>query len=207
MNYLPLTLFAIFTALHIASKERKWELLANISKLTLAPLALANVLMNSNYDKTTVILLCISFTFYLIGDAFLIGKSIKVFAIGLCSFLLGHMVFIAQFILHQKNYIVLPIAMILLIYPLYQMFITTKKAGVLIIPMRVYSILMALFISFSTILLNPILVIATCIFTLSDSYIARNVCGNHPNYSDFHIMGTYSLALILLSVGMMVQYI
>lgn len=84
------------------------------------------------------------------------------------------------------------------------MFKITKHANSLKIPMRIYSLFMAIFIAFSVTTLNVLLILATSIFTLSDSFIAKNTCSQQKKYSDVIIMSTYIIALILLSFGFII---
>lgn len=207
MNYIPFFLFIILSIINITTRVLEKNKIANFTKLSLAPLALIFILLNTSFDSRTRTLLIITYTFYLIGDAFLLSSQIKLFAIGLVSFLFGHICFTTIFILLGTSLSLIPFAVIILLYPLYKIFITTKTAGNLKIPMRIYSLILIVFISSSTMLKNPLLTIGTLIFTLSDSFIARNACLGRKKFGEFYIMGTYTLALILLSSGMILKFI
>lgn len=175
-----------------------------LSKITLAPLALLNILINTNFNQNIKSLIIIAFTFYLVGDILLLSKKKLLFTLGLSSFLLGHIVFIFIFNLFNKSYLTLIVAFIILLYPEIQMFRITKSAKKLKTPMRIYSLFMAIFIAFSTTTYNILLIFATSIFTLSDSFIAKNTCSNIKKYNESHIMITYSIALIALSLSMVI---
>ncbi len=207
MNYIPLCLFATLSAINIRSFEKQWYTLGAVSKLTLAPLALLNVLINTNFDFRTRTLLIIVYTFYLIGDAFLLSKKLYFFIAGLSSFLLGHIGFIIIFLIHKSVYFLVPFAIVILIYPIYNMSYVIEKTGKLKLPMTLYMLLLAIFITTSTLLTNPIFIIATSLFTISDSMIAINSSNHNNKFNNFYIMSTYTLALILLSTAMIIFYI
>lgn len=158
-----------------------------------------NVLINTNFDFTTKTLLIIVYSLYLIGDAF--------FTIGLASFLLGHICFIAIFLIHTTTTGLIPFAIIAMIYPIYKMTIVINNSGKLKIPMRYYMLLLAIFIITSTLIGNPLFIIATSLFTISDSFIAINYSSKEIKFNDFYIMSTYSLALIILSTAMIIFYL
>lgn len=207
MNYIPLCLFVSLSAINIRAFEKKWYKLGAITKFTLAPLALLNVLINTNFAFPTRVLLIIVYSFYLIGDIFLLSKKTIFFTIGLTSFLLGHICFIIIFLINATTTYLVPFAIIALIYPIYNMSIITKDSGKLKLPMRLYMIFMSIFITTSTLLGNPLFIIATSIFTISDSFIAINYSYKKNRFNNFYIMITYSLALILLSTAMIIFYI
>lgn len=207
MNYIPLCLFVILSAINFRAFEKNWYLLGAISKLTLAPLALLNVLINTNFDFRTRTLLIIIYSLYLIGDAFLLSTKLSKFSVGLTSFLIGHIFFISIFIMNKTTTFLVPFAIIALIYPLYNMLNITKDAGKLKIAMRIYMIILAIFITSSTLLSNPLFIIGTSLFTISDSFIAINQSTNKERFNNFYVMITYSLALITLSTSMIILYI
>lgn len=185
----------------IACEKEKQKLIV-LSKITLAPLAFLNFLINTNFSPIITTLVTISYLFYLIGDIFLLSEKQLYFKIGLLNFLFGHVTFIATFIILSKNFLLMPIAILALIYPETKIFKLTTNNQELKTPMRIYSILLMLFISFSTTTLNIVLILATSFFTISDSLIARNSCLNKRIHSHTQIMGTYTVAIILLSIGM-----
>ena len=204
MNYIPLCLFVILSASNIKTRKMGLNKESGAIKLALAPMACLYVLINTNFDSKTKALIILAYSLYLIGDAFLLSSKILLFGTGLFSFLLGHICFIIFFFTHSHSFKFFPFAIIAMIYPLYQMFVITRTQGKLKIPMRLYSILMVIFITSSTLMNNPIFTIGASIFTLSDSFIARNSSSKEIIFDDFYIMGTYTLALILLSTGLIV---
>lgn len=201
MNVIPLLLFILMSIFNIIACNKNKKLLIPLTKITLAPLALINVIINTNLPIKMLIIVYIFYSFYLIGDIFLLSNKTILFASGLISFLLGHITLIFLFYNNKQIYFVFFIFLILLIYPEILMFKITKNGGKLKIPMQIYSIFMMLFIATSSMTLNPFFIIGTSIFTLSDSFIARNVCEKENKYNDTYIMGTYTLALILISFG------
>jgi len=207
MNYIPLCLFVILSASNIKTRKMGLNKESGAIKLTLAPMACLYVLINTNFDSKTKTLIILAYSLYLIGDTFLLSSKIILFGTGLFSFLLGHICFIIFFFSHAHSFKFFPISIIAMIYPLYQMFVITRSQGKLKIPMRLYSILMVIFITSSTLMNNPIFTIGASIFTLSDSFIARNSSAKKIIFDDFYIMGTYTLALILLSTGLIVYAI
>ncbi len=201
MNVIPLLLFILMSIFNIIACNKNKKLLITLTKITLAPLALINVIINAKLPIKMLIIVYIFYSFYLIGDIFLLSNKTILFASGLISFLLGHITLIFLFYNNKQIYFVFFIFLILLIYPEILMFKITKNGGKLKIPMQIYSIFMMLFIATSSMTLNPFFIIGTSIFTLSDSFIARNVCEKENKYNDTYIMGTYTLALILISFG------
>ncbi len=201
MNVIPLLLFILMSIFNIIACNKNKKLLIPLTKITLAPLALINVIINAKLPIKMLIIVYIFYSFYLIGDIFLLSNKTILFASGLISFLFGHVTLIFLFYNNKQIYFIFFIFLILLIYPEILMFKITKNGGKLKIPMQIYSIFMMLFIATSSMTLNPFFIIGTAIFTLSDSFIARNVCEKENKYNDTYIMGTYTLALILISFG------
>ncbi len=201
MNVIPLLLFILMSIFNIIACNKNKKLLIPLTKITLAPLALINVIINAKLPIKMLIIVYIFYSFYLIGDIFLLSNKTILFASGLISFLFGHVTLIFLFYNNKQIYFIFFIFLILLIYPEILMFKITKNGGKLKIPMQIYSIFMMLFIATSSMTLNPFFIIGTSIFTLSDSFIARNVCEKENKYNDTYIMGTYTLALILISFG------
>lgn len=204
MNIIVAFIFIIMSIINIIACNKKNQIIINLSKITLAPLALMNVLINTHFNSQIITLICITYGFYLIGDILLLSDKLKYFASGLISFLLGHITFIIIFIKFNQSHIIFLIALLVLIYPEILMFKIMKNGNKLKKPMRVYSLFLLLFIAFSITTLNPLFIIGTSFFTLSDSFIARNICSDEKKYSDTQIMGTYTLALIILSFGMII---
>lgn len=202
MNYIFLILFLIISLINIIASEKEFQLIMILSKITLAPLAFLNLLINTTFSPLITTLLNIAYLFYLLGDIFLLSKSKLFFIVGLLNFIFGHITFIIVFLHFSINYWIFPIALIALIFPQIYIFKLTDQAGELKTPMRLYSILLMLFIAFSSITLNLVLILATSLFTISDSMIARNSCFGKRLHSHTQIMGTYSAAIILLSIGM-----
>jgi len=204
MNIIPLILFILMSTINIVACNKNKKILVALTKITLAPLALVNIIINANISSEMQIIVYIFYSFYLIGDIFLLSEKTILFASGLISFLLGHITLITLFYnIKQINFIFF-IFLILLIYPEVLMFKITKNGGKLKIPMQIYSIFMMLFIATSSMTLNPFFIIGTAIFTLSDSFIARNVCEKEKKFNDAYIMGTYTIALILISFGFII---
>jgi len=204
MNIIPLILFILMSILNIIACNKNKKILITLTKITLAPLALINVIINANLPIKMIIIVYISYGFYLVGDIFLLSNKTVLFTSGLISFLLGHITLIFLFYNIKQTNILFFIFIMLLIYPESLMLKITKNGGKLKIPMQIYSLFLMLFIATSSMTLNPFFIIGTSIFTLSDSFIARNVCEKENKYNDTYIMGTYTLALILISFGFII---
>lgn len=204
MNVIPLLLFILMSIFNIIACNKNKKLLITLTKITLAPLALINVIINTNLPIKMLIIVYISYGFYLVGDIFLLSNKTVLFTSGLISFLLGHITLIFLFYNIKQTNILFFIFIMLLIYPESLMLKITKNGGKLKIPMQIYSLFLMLFIATSSMTLNPFFIIGTSIFTLSDSFIARNVCEKENKYNDTYIMGTYTLALILISFGFII---
>ncbi len=202
MNYQFLFLFIIMSIINIIASENNKTIIIILSKITLAPLAFFNFLINTHYPPIITTLVTIAYLFYFIGDIFLLSDKKMFFQLGLLNFLLGHITFTALFFQFSKIYWIFPLALVILIYPEMKIFSLTKKANDLKIPMRVYSLFLLLFIAFSTTTLNIILILATVLFTISDSMIAKNSCLNKRVHSHTQIMSTYTSALILISIAL-----
>jgi len=202
MNYQFLLLFIIMSIINIIASEKNKTIIIILSKITLAPLAFLNFITNTHFPPIITTLATIAYLFYLLGDIFLLSEKKLLFQIGLLNFLFGHITFTALFIQFSKTYLILPIALLILIYPERKIFMLTSKANDLKIPMRIYSIFLLFFIAFSTTTLNIVLIIATILFTISDSMIAKNSCLKTRIHSHTQIMSTYTSALILLSIAL-----
>lgn len=202
MKTIALLTFILMSIINIIACNKNIKILIFLSKITLAPLAFLNAILNSEFENNIYMLILISYSFYLIGDILLLSEKTKLFLSGLISFLFGHISFIILFLHFKQSIFIFFLFLILLIIPERYMFKITQNGKTLKIPMRIYSILMAIFISFSATTLNPFFILGTSIFTLSDSFIARNVCTGKQRFSHTYVMGTYTLALILLSLGL-----
>jgi uncharacterized membrane protein YhhN len=206
MNIIALLLFILMSIINMIACNKKINILIALSKITLAPLAYINVIINTNFSTKILFLISLCYAFYLIGDILLLSEKTNYFVSGLISFLLGHLSFIIIFFNFKENILIFFVFLILLIYPEILMFKITKNGKNLKKPMQIYSILLALFIALSATTLNPFFIIGTSLFTLSDSFIARNVCYGEKKFSSTAVMSTYTLALILLSIGLVYLY-
>ncbi len=206
MNIIAIVLFIILSILNLFSNAKQARLFIIITKVTLAPLAFLNVLLNTSFNSKILLLVTIIYTFYLFGDIFLLVDKPTYFVSGLISFLLGHIVFIFLFSMFIQSKIIILAFLVLLIYPEYLILKMTKKGGALKVPMQIYSLLLIASIAISSMTLNPFFILGTIFFAISDSFIAINVCSEDEKLSDVAVMATYSIALISLSLGLVFLY-
>jgi uncharacterized membrane protein YhhN len=108
MKTIFLAAFAVDIIFHLVSLIVRWEMGRRISKVLLMPLLLGCYMVDAEHFLFTVFLAGI---FGWLGDIFLINVGkIKLFMIGLLSFLAGHLCYIRSFLYFTGN--VNPAAMI-----------------------------------------------------------------------------------------------
>ncbi len=148
------------------------------------------------------LLICLALVLGTVGDAFLLaGHKGKPFYIGMLAFFVGHLFYITYFILHVQSWGYFLLALLILAFPLYKIirsFFPSKDAPLLSIYATILIVLTALCASS----LSFITVVGALFFALSDYLIAMDITGKRT-FSEVAVMATYTLAQLLLIVGIL----
>lgn len=136
------------------------------------------------------------------GDAFLLaGHKSKLFYVGMLCFFLGHLGYITYFILHLQSWGYFLFAMLALAFPLFKIilsFFPSKKTPLL----SIYATTLIVLTAFSAASLSFIAMVGAIFFAVSDYLIAMDVLEKRT-FSETAIMGTYTLAQLLIVVGIL----
>lgn len=134
------------------------------------------------------------------GDILLTkGHRGKSFFWGMFSFFVGHIFYMAFFILHLESWGYFLFAMLALCFPLYKVilsFFPSKETPLL----SIYAVALITLIAFTASASSFIAMLGVIFFGISGYLIAMDVVEKHV-HSDTAIMSTYSLAQLLLIVG------
>lgn len=217
-----LSLFSIFSLAHligeliIEKNEKKFLILRYITKPFLMPLLLSYYISALEYVNWFLIFALI---FGFIGDIFLMlpdpEKTKKWLRIGLISFLIGHLVYIAAFIYEAGNFshfvwwsIFLAIPFIiaaLVIHPK-----LTKYTGKMTIAVTIYIIVIALMGISTTFLIGYADVVAflliyfgACLFTISDTMNGYAKFVNKFKFERIITMFTYIIGQLMIVLGIL----
>lgn len=148
------------------------------------------------------LLICLALLLGTLGDAFLLaGYKGKTFYAGMFAFLVGHFAYMLYFILHLQSWGYFLFAILALAFPLYKIILSlfpSKLAPIL----SIYAIVLIVLTAFSAAALSFIAMVGAIIFALSDYLIAMDVVEKR-SFSEIAVMGTYTLAQLLLIVGIL----
>lgn len=216
MKYIYLAIFIIFTSIHLYASHKKNQNLRNITKgfILLAVIGF----YASSVEKISYVLIAALLTSW-IGDMFLIPKSKKWFVVGGISFLISHVLFAIAYsqtftFANVSLWFVIPIA---IVYAVTVVFIFSKlkeRLGkALFLPMFFYLLTngcMNCFAIYRLISLgtlgSAITAIGAVLFFISDSslFFIRFPKNNGKEKSHFIVMLTYSLAELLIVLGLII---
>ena len=197
-----LLLYLILCIVHMSfrSENMKWS--SGISKVLLMPALLLYYLSMHTDTGPLSILIPLALLMGTAGDAFLLaGHTGKRFYAGMLCFFVGHLVYITYFVLHLQSWLYFLIALLVLVFPLYKIirsFFPSKEAPLL----SIYASILIVLSSFSASSLAFIAMVGALFFAISDYLIAMDIVGRRT-YSETAIMGTYTLAQLLLIVGIL----
>lgn len=214
-------LFLIIGIVHLVCLYAEISMGSTVTKCLLVPAAMLGLYLQTGLRQVVPRIVFAGLLLGWAGDMFLLGKSIVFFALGLVSFLLGHILYIRAFskevsltrsthLLMEKPYIILPfLAMLIHVVCKFSPHIT----GIPAFPVYLYAfviLLMALmainrwyavhFASWLTVLTGALL------FIISDYALSvKFFIGNYP-YSSLIIMASYIPAQGLIAYGTAVMY-
>jgi uncharacterized membrane protein YhhN len=148
------------------------------------------------------LLVILALTFGTIGDALLLNDlKGACFLSGMLSFFLGHLCYIYYLALHIKSWVYLIVAMLLLAYPVY-LVIRKLQVPPYGVPLGIYATILGLLIAFSAGGGSIACILGALAFSFSDYFIAMDTIGE-KTYGVSAVMGTYTLAQLLLILGIL----
>ncbi len=199
-----LLVYLILCIVHMSfrSENMKWP--SGISKVLLMPSLLIYYLSMHTDTGLLSLLIPLALLMGTAGDAFLLaGHTGKLFYSGMLCFFLGHLVYITYFVLHLQSWLYFLVAIVILAFPLYKIilsFFPSRDAPLL----GIYATVLIVLTAFCTSALSFIAMVGAIFFAISDYLIAMDIVGKRI-YSETAIMGTYTLAQLLLIVGILTQ--
>lgn len=192
----------------------QYSLYAGIFKALLMPLLALNILPKAHLLPNKILLTALFFAW--LGDIFLISSSETFFIFGLGSFLIMQIFYIILLVKNLK-YLQIQNPLSLLLLGLTLVYIVGMVQYLyphikfeLFFPVLIYSIFLG-----TTFLLagwnyvgsltktNKLLFFGAFLFLFSDSSLAINIFVQKLSYSPFFIMGTYGIAQLFLSKGLL----
>jgi len=171
-----------------------------ISKVMLMPSLLLYYLSMRTDTGLLPLLIVLALLLGTAGDAFLLaGHKGKLFYAGMLCFFVGHLFYITYFVLHLQSWGYFLFALLALAFPLYKVILSffPSKDAVLL---SIYSTVLIVLTAFCASALSLIAMGGAIFFAISDYLIAMDIMEKHT-FSETAIMGTYTLAQLLLIVG------
>ncbi|MBI9094884.1 MAG: hypothetical protein JEY71_08395 [Sphaerochaeta sp.] len=182
------------------SENMKWP--SAISKVMLMPSLLIYYLTMTTDTGFLTLLIALALLLGTAGDAFLLsGHKGKLFYAGMLCFFVGHLSYITYVVLHLQSWLYFLFAILVLAFPLYKVtlsFFPSKDAHLL----SIYAIILCILTAFCASALSLAAMVGALLFATSDYLIAMDVVGKRT-FSETAIMGTYTLAQLLLIMGLL----
>ena len=203
-----MAIFIVFSVIYLITLFFKQGIFQAVMKSCLMPLL---VLMYIFGAENIFWLIIAALLLGCAGDIFLLRiKDLRFFRLGLVSFLLGHVCYIAALVIFARpfNLTVLAVSLVVAIALEYFMVKFVNPVKEMKIPVIVYgAIIMGMVIFTLQVFLKHgspsgsfILAGGLC-FLVSDSALARFTFGTKPKYGDFIVMITYIAAQFFITLG------
>ncbi len=197
-----LLIYLGLTIIHMSFRSENLKRASAISKVLLMP-SLFLYYLSLNTDTTLLFwLICLALLLGTAGDTFLLaGHSGKLFYAGMLCFFVGHLAYITYFFLHLQSWPYFLSALLVLAFPLYKIilsFFPSKEAPLL----GIYATILIVLTSFCVSALSFIATVGAIFFAISDYLIALDIVEKRT-FSETAVMGTYTLAQLLLIVGIL----
>jgi len=197
-----LLLYLSLTIIHMSLRSENLRWASAISKVALMPSLLMYYLSINTDTGIFLLLICLALLLGTAGDALLLaGHRGKLFYAGMLCFFIGHLAYITYFVLHLQSWGYFLFTILALAIPLYKIilsFFPSKKAPIL----SIYAATLIVLTAFCASALSYIAMGGAIFFAISDYLIALDVVEKRT-FSETAIMGTYTLAQLLLIVGVL----
>ncbi|WP_172635088.1 lysoplasmalogenase family protein [Sphaerochaeta pleomorpha] len=201
MNNL-LCIYLILCTLHLTFLSEGLPRLSHTTKLLLMPALLAYFLSLQTEGGISTLLVTLALLLGTIGDAFLLNNHKgKLFFAGMGSFFLGHICYGTYLALHYKSGVYLLVAALFLLYPLFRI-IKSLQVPPYGVCLGIYATILAVLIALSAGSGSLFCTLGAIAFSFSDYFIAKDTIGE-KTYSPTAVMGTYTLAQLLLILGIL----
>ncbi|MDY0289622.1 MAG: lysoplasmalogenase family protein [Sphaerochaeta sp.] len=197
-----LLIYLTLTIIHMSFRSENLKWASAISKVLLMPSLLLYYLSLNTDTGIPLLLICLALLLGTAGDTFLLaGRRGKLFYAGMLSFFVGHLAYIAYFVLHLQSWGNFLFALLVLAFPLYKIilsFLPSKETLIL----GLYASILILLTAFTISALSYIALAGAIFFSISDYLIALDIIEKRT-FSETAVMGTYTLAQLLLIVGVL----
>ena len=197
-----LLLYLSLTIIHMSLRSENLRWASAISKVALMPSLFMYYLSINTDTGMLLLLICLALLLGTAGDALLLaGHRGKLFYAGMLCFFIGHLAYITYFVLHLQSWGYFLFAILALTIPLYKIilsFFPSKEAPIL----SIYAATLIVLTAFCASALSYIAMGGAIFFAISDYLIALDVVEKRT-FSETAIMGTYTLAQLLLIVGVL----
>jgi len=197
-----LLIYLVLTIIHMSFRSENMKRPSAITKVMLMPSLLLYYLSLNTDTSLYLYLICLALLLGTAGDAFLLaGRRGKLFYAGMLCFFVGHLAYITYFFLHLQSWSYLLFALLVLALPLYRIilsFFPSKEAPIL----GIYASILILLAAFTASALSYIALGGAIFFAVSDYLIALEIVEKRT-FSETAVMGTYTLAQLLLIVGIL----
>ncbi len=179
--------YLILCIVHMGFRSENMKWASGISKVLLMPSLLAYYLSMNTDTGPPSLLIALTLLLGTAGDAFLLaGHKGRLLYAGMLCFFVGHLAYIPYFVLHLQNWGYFLFSLLVLAFPLYKIilsFFPAKEAPL----MSIYATTLHILTSFCA---------------SSMAFIAMDIVEKRT-FSKTTIMGTFTLAQLLLSVGIL----
>ncbi len=197
-----LLIYLILSIGHMSFRSENMRIPSAISKVMLMPSLLIYYLSMNTDTGLLSLLIALALLLGTAGDAFLLaGHKGRLFYAGMLCFFVGHLAYITYFVLYLQSWGYFLFALLVLAYPLYKIilsFFPAKEAPLL----SIYATILIILTSFCASSFAFIAMVGAVFFAISDYLIAMDIVEKRT-FSETAIMGTYTLAQLLLSVGIL----
>lgn len=195
-----LVIYLILCIIHMSFQAENMRGPSTISKVMLMPALLVYYLSMRTDTGFLTLLIVLALLLGTAGDAFLLaGHKGKQFYAGMLCFFVGHLFYITYFFLHLQSWGYFLFALLALAFPLYKIILSFFPSQDAVL-LSIYSTVLIVLTAFCASALSPIAMGGAIFFAISDYLIAMDIMEKHT-FSETAIMGTYTLAQLLLIVG------
>ena len=195
-------MYLILCTLHLTFRSEGLSKASKISKAFLMPVLLLYFLSRQTEGLQGSLLVILALGLDSLGDILLIESNKgNRFFLGMDSFFLGHICYGTYLALHGIHWVYFFIAIGLLAYPLYKILriVQVPPYG---LPLGIYATLLSMLIAFSAGSGSLYCTLGAVAFAFSDYFIAMEAIGKRI-FSETSIMATYTLAQLLLIIGIL----
>lgn len=196
-----LLLYLTLCVIHVSCRDLKLEMASRVTKILLMPVLLWYYLSLETAGDGLRLFVILALTFGTLGDLLLLFDDKPLcFALGGGSFLVGHIFYILAFARFFTSPVFTIIYVAICIYPMLKISKLLKQSPAPL-PMFLYALVLLAVGAFASGAASWTALLGVVSFVLSDGMLGLNTI--EKKYSSVPIMLTYTLAQLLLVIGLL----